>query len=78
MNELSKKEPTTPGIGVSGLVMCPFFKGACLKGGCELWVELNYIEGKVARCTLSWLSILTTETRASIDKLNGKKDDLAV
>lgn len=75
MNEISKRESTTPGIGVSGLVMCPFFKGACLKGGCELWVELNYSESKVARCTLSWLSILSTETRASIDKLRGESND---
>ncbi len=68
-----KNELATPGIGVSGMVMCPLFKGACLKQGCEFWVELNYGDHKVARCTLSWLSILSVEVRQSIDR-HGKKE----
>ena len=73
--ELAKKEELSPvGIGVAGLVMCPFFKGSCLKHGCELWVELNYSGTKVARCSLAWLAVLSTETRESIDRLKGVKD----
>ena len=70
-NEIIKQEqkPMIPGIGVSGLVMCPFFKGACLKGGCELFVELKQGDIFVARCSLAWLAILSTETRQAIDKL---------
>lgn len=69
-SDIAKREPTVPGIGMSGIVMCPFFKGACLKNGCELWVELKYSETTVARCSLAWLAVLSTETRAAIDKLN--------
>ena len=72
--EIVKKEPLTPGIGIAGLVMCPFFKGACLKGGCELWVELKYEDTFVARCSLAWLAVLATETRQAIDKLTLKKE----
>jgi len=74
MNELVRNEPSLPGIGVAGLVMCPFFKGACLKGGCELWVELKCGEIFVARCSMAWLAVLATETRQSIDKLIISKD----
>ena len=76
-NELvpSGQKPIIPGIGVSGMVMCPFFKGACLKGGCELFVELNCGGTFVARCTLSWLSVLSIEMREAIDKLKGNLKD---
>lgn len=70
VQELVRKEETIPGIGMSGLVMCPLLKSPCLKHGCEFWVELNYDGQKVGRCTLSWLSILATETRQSLDKLS--------
>lgn len=62
-----------PGIGMSGIVVCPLFKGPCMKGGCEWWVELNYPTGKVARCSMAWLSILSTEVRGSIDRLKTKE-----
>ncbi len=65
-----EEKALVPGIGVSGLVMCPLFKGACLKGGCEWFVELICADKFVARCSMSWLAVLATETRASIDKLN--------
>jgi hypothetical protein len=61
---------TTPGIGMSGLVMCPFFKGACLKSGCELWVELVTTTSVVARCSLAWISVLSTEIRSAIEKVS--------
>jgi len=73
MGEVVKREPATPGIGIAGLVMCPFFKGACLKAGCELWVELTQGGSLVARCSLAWIAVLTTETRRSIDKLTEEK-----
>lgn len=79
MNDIitNKDEPLAiPGIGVSGVVFCPFIKSVCLKSGCELWVELSYIDKKVARCSLSWLSILSTETRDSIDRLKLNKESL--
>jgi len=62
------KKLTTPGIGMAGMVMCPYFKGACLKNGCELWVELNTNGNFVGRCTLSWQSVLMTELRMEIEK----------
>lgn len=69
------KVPMIPGIGsgLSGVVMCPFFKGACLKGGCELFVELKCGDSYVARCSMSWLAILSTETRQAIDNLKEVK-----
>jgi len=63
------KLQSVPGIGIAGLVMCPYFKSTCLKHGCELWVELNYGEQKVARCSIAWQSILITELRLEIEKL---------
>ncbi len=70
MGELVLKEKNKDvGIGVAGLVMCPFFKGACLKQGCELWVELKFENNYVARCSLSWMAVLSTEIRTSIDGL---------
>ncbi len=74
-NAIEKQQSSTPGFGVAGMVMCPFFKNMCMKQGCELWVELSYTENKVARCSLAWLAILSTETRQAIDKLNGKTPD---
>jgi len=68
-----KKEPMVPGFGVAGNVICPFMSlmhsAPCAKQGCELWVELTFGEEKVARCSLAWLSVLSTETRQAIDKL---------
>lgn len=78
MNELSpaahpESELMTPGIGVAGQVMCPFMSVVrlqpCLKSGCELWTELTYGQTKVARCSLTWLAFLSTETRQAIEKL---------
>lgn len=72
---LAHPQPTEliPGIGVAGQVMCPFMSVVrmqpCLKSGCELWIELTYGNTKVARCSLAWLSTLTTEVRGAIDKL---------
>lgn len=79
MDGEDKQVVEVPGIGSAGVVMCPLTRGACMKGGCEWWMELNYAEQKVARCSVAWLSRLTTEVRASIDKLgkgevNGKKE----
>ena len=67
LNTNDKNYPSVPGIGVAGVVMCPYFRGACLKSGCELWVELRQGENVVGRCTLSWQAILLTEIRQSID-----------
>jgi len=64
-----QSEPDTPGIGVAGVVMCPYFRGACLKNGCEMWVELMYGKQKVGRCAIAWMPILTTELRQEIEKL---------
>jgi len=60
---------TTPGIGMAGLVLCPYFKGACMKQGCEMWVTLTYVDKKVGRCSFAWQSIIKTELRESVDKL---------
>jgi len=70
--ELQKQKPLTPGIAVGGVVFCPFFKGACLKGGCELFVELKQGEQYVARCTFSWMSVLSTEVRGAIDRIKNE------
>ena len=63
-----------PGIGLAGATMCPFMSvvhtAPCLKGGCELWVELQYGERKVGRCSLAWLAVLSTETRGAISHLS--------
>ena len=70
-NELVKKEPSVPGIGVSGMVMCPygFQKSPCLKSGCEMWIELNQSGIQVGRCSFAWQTILLIELRQSIEKL---------
>lgn len=74
-----KRKETTPGIGESGLVICPLMKNPCMKHGCEWWIELSYPGEeikKVARCSVAWLSLLSTEVRASIDNLKqGVKND---
>ena len=70
MNELIKtNEPTVPGIGMGGIVICPYLKSPCMKSGCELWVELNYVDKKVARCAVAWDAILKVELREEIEKL---------
>ena len=73
--DLIKKETQqqVPGFGVSGNVMCPYsFMGpkSCMKGGCELWVELDYSGQKVGRCSLAWGAILKVETRVELSKIN--------
>ena len=78
-NLLERRRETNPGIGESGLVFCPFMKCPCMKHGCELWVELTYNansenERKVGRCSVSWLALLSTETRAAIDRLKQQKE----
>ncbi len=76
MNELiEKKEQTIPGFGVAGMVMCPlgFQKSACLKQGCEMWVELNYNEITVARCAMAWLPTMMVELRQELAKLKEEK-----
>lgn len=71
--EKEKKDKSlVPGIGVSGQVFCPLGFMApklCLKQGCEWWVEFDYVDKKVARCSMVWLSVVSTEIRRSIDQL---------
>jgi len=63
-----------PGIGLAGTTMCPFMSvvhpAPCLKGGCELWVELNYGTQRVGRCSLAWVSVLSTEVRGAIEHMS--------
>ena len=73
---MKDKKDLVPGVGVAGVVMCPFGfqKSPCLKGGCELWVELTYGSGtkeerKVARCSMAWQAILSPELRGAIERL---------
>jgi hypothetical protein len=67
-----------PGVGYAGQTICPFMSvvhpAPCVKGGCELWVELTYGAGtpheqRVGRCSLAWLTILGPETRMAIERL---------
>lgn len=75
-NELTEKKQnlTIPGLGVSGLVLCPFGfqKTQCVKQACELWTELetdvNGEKIKVGRCAISWMPILSIENRLAIEK----------
>ena len=71
-------QPSIPGTGIAGRVICPFLSIAgrdvdCRKAGCELWVELA--EGPqddrrmVGRCCLAWNTLLSIETRMAIDKM---------
>ncbi len=68
---LENQVPSSPGIGVGGMVMCPFkqFPQPCAKQGCELWVELNYGPKVVGRCSFAWNAIVATETRTELEKL---------
>lgn len=82
MNDLinnQNNDLTTPGIGMGGIVMCPFGfqKSPCLKSGCEMWVELNYGKQKVARCALAWIPIVTVELRQEIVKLKGNDAEVS-
>jgi len=66
-----------PGFGIAGQVMCPLSLMApkmCMKQGCELWVELKCGDTFVARCSIAWLAILSTEIRGAIEKLKEVKD----
>jgi len=67
----TQEQPLVPGVGVAGVVMCPygFQRGVCMKGGCELWVELTYVDQKVGRCAHSWNAVLSVENRQAIDRL---------
>lgn len=61
-----------PGFGIAGQVMCPFSMMApklCMKQGCELWVELTYVDKKVARCAFAWNAVLMVELRQEIELL---------
>ena len=73
---VKKEQSFTPGFGVAGFVICPFMSithpAQCVKQGCELWVELKNNDYFVARCSLAWIAILSTETRQSIEKLTLK------
>ena len=68
-----EEKPSVPGVGVAGLVMCPLFRSACLKQGCEMWVELSYGGKPVGRCALAWAPKLLIELRQSIDKLTASQ-----
>ena len=72
-----EQQSLIPGIGVAGNVICPFMSlmhsAPCIKQGCELWVELTYGKTKVARCSLAWLAVLSTETRQAIANLKEQK-----
>ncbi len=67
MNDIINQN-SVPGIGISGVVMCPYFRGTCLKGGCELWIELDYGKQKVGRCAHAWKPIIDIEFRETIKK----------
>ena len=67
--ESTENAPSVPGVGMGGLVMCPYFKGPCIKGGCELWVELNYNGQMVGRCAVAYQTITTVELRQEVEKL---------
>lgn len=74
MSEIIPKESAplaVPGIGVAGVVMCPFGfqKTPCLKGGCEWWVELKVNDTNVARCAMAWGPVLLVELRQEIERL---------
>jgi len=63
-----------PGVGLAGTVICPFMsvvhQAPCVKGGCELWVELNYGKQRVGRCSLAWMAVLSTEVRGAIEHMS--------
>lgn len=72
MKDIQKRELNVPGLGIAGRTLCPISSGMCQKDACEFWVELNYGEKTVARCTYVWQSVLLVEIRQEIEKL--KKD----
>ncbi len=63
--------PSAPGIGVAGMVLCPLkqFPQACIKQGCEWWVELNYGDKVVGRCGMAWLTIVNVELRQELERV---------
>ncbi len=68
------KEGSTPGIGMAGTMICPFFKAPCFKNGCMMWVELTYAGGtkderRVGHCTFSWQTVVQTEQTDQIKRL---------
>lgn len=64
-----EQQPSVPGIGMGGIVMCPYMRGPCLKGGCELWVELSYGPNKVGRCAVAYQTIIGVELRQELERL---------
>jgi hypothetical protein len=72
-NPLQPKDPQVPGIGMAGMVMCPFGfqRSPCMKNGCEMWMELYYNKQPVGRCSLAWPAKLMVELREAVDKLGG-------
>ena len=71
---MTEDVPSVPGIGIGGQVMCPYFRGPCLKGGCELWVELYYGENKVGRCSHAYQPIVIAELRQELLKARKVQD----
>ena len=76
------KEGTTPGIGMAGTMVCPFFKAPCFKNGCMMWVELTYAAGtkdqrRVGHCTFYWQTIVSTEQTDQIKRLIGLLSKMA-
>lgn len=73
---------STPGIGMAGTMVCPFFKAPCFKNGCMMWVELTYAAGtkderRVGHCTFYWQTIVSTEQTDQIKRLIGLLSQLA-
>ena len=66
---IPQDQPTIPGIGVGGIIMCPYLKSPCLKSGCEMWVELSYGQNKVGRCSIAYQTIIGVELRREIELL---------
>jgi len=67
-----------PGFGVAGQVLCPLMSlthpAMCVKGACEMWVELTYGAGtkdqrQVGRCSYAWTAILQAENTQELIKL---------
>ena len=78
-NLVEKKEvPAIPGLGISGVVLCPFGfqKSPCIKQACELWTELTITDNgqKVGRCAMAWMPFLSIENRLATEKIRTTKD----
>ena len=74
LRALVKQEPSVPGMGVAGIVMCPLMKCPCLKSACALWVELTYAGGtkderKVGNCALTWAPVINSEQTQALNRL---------